>query len=107
MLEEKIIVKQDNGLYAITNLGAISLAKRLDDFSKLSRKAVRVVQYKGNNRLDMLKQEVIGKGYAVGFEGLIRYIEALIPTRELILDALREKESAFPILAIRETVANG
>lgn len=106
MLEEKVIVKQDNGLYAITNLGAISLAKRLDDFSKLSRKAVRVVQYKGNNRLDMLKEEVIGKGYAVGFEGLIRYIEALIPTRELILDALREKDSAFPILAIRETVAN-
>ena len=32
MEEEGVIVKQDNGLYAITNLGAILLAKRLSDF---------------------------------------------------------------------------
>lgn len=104
--EEEVIVKQDNGLYAITNLGAILLAKRLTEFSKVSRKAIRVVQYKGNNRLDMLKENVGGKGYAVGFEGLINYIEALIPTQELITSALREKKSAYPLIAIREAAAN-
>ena len=31
MMQEGIIVKQDNGLYAITNLGAILFAKRLSD----------------------------------------------------------------------------
>lgn len=106
MKEEKIIVRQDNGLFAITNLGAILLAKKLSDFSRISRKDIRVVQYNGNNRLEMLKDVVIGKGYAVGFENLIRYIEALIPTREIISGALREKKSAYPILAIREAVAN-
>ena len=45
MLEEKILVKQDNGLYAITNLGAILFGKRLLDFDRISRKAIRVVQY--------------------------------------------------------------
>ncbi|MDD3919694.1 MAG: putative DNA binding domain-containing protein [Eubacteriales bacterium] len=104
--EEAIIIKQDNGLYSITNLGAILFAKRLVDFPRISRKAIRVVQYSGNNRLNMLKEDIGTKGYAVGFEGLIKYIEALIPTQEYINGALREKKSAYPILAIREAVAN-
>jgi predicted HTH transcriptional regulator len=106
MIEEGIIIKQDNGLYAITNLGAILLAKKLSDFPKISRKAIRVVQYQGNNRMNMLKEDIGGKGYVVGFEGLIKFIEALIPTQELISGALREKKTAYPILAIREAVAN-
>lgn len=106
MLEEGIIAKQDNGLYSITNMGAILLAKKLSDFPRLARKAVRVVQYKEDNRFDMLKEDVGNKGYAVGFEGLMKYIEALIPTQELISDALREKKTAYPILAIREAVGN-
>lgn len=106
MTEEGIITKQDNGLYAITNLGAILFAKRFSDFPRLARKAVRVVQYHGNNRIDMLKEDTGNKGYAIGFEGLIKYIEALIPSQEVIRDALRTKETAYPIIAIREAVAN-
>lgn len=106
MQEENIIIKQDNGLYAITNLGAILFAKRLVDFPRISRKTVRIVQYKGNNRLEMLKEDIGGSGYAIGFEGLIKFIEALIPTKEVINGALREKVSAYPLISIREAVAN-
>lgn len=106
LLEEKIIVRQDNGLYAITNMGAILFAKKFSEFDKISRKAIRVVQYEGNNRLVMLKENTENKGYAIGFEGLMKYIDALIPTQELIVEALREKKSAYPMLAIREAVAN-
>lgn len=106
MLQEEIIVKQDNGLYAITNMGAILLAKKIRDFSRISRKAIRVVQYNGNNRLEMLKEETLERGYVAGFEGIIKFIEALIPTQEVISGALRERKSAYPILAIREAVAN-
>ncbi|MBQ9687436.1 MAG: putative DNA binding domain-containing protein [Oscillospiraceae bacterium] len=106
MAEEGILIKQDNGLYSITNLGAILFAKRLSDFSRISRKAVRVVQYRGNSRLDMLKEDVINTGYAVGFTGLIKFIEALIPTQEYITPALRETRTAYPLVAIREAVAN-
>lgn len=106
LAEEGVIIQQDNGLYSITNLGAILFAKRLSDFPKISRKAVRVVQYNNNNRLEMLKEDVSNKGYVVGFEGLIKFIEALIPTQEMITGALREKKTAFPLLAIREAVAN-
>lgn len=106
LLEESILAKQDDGLYAITNLGAILLAKRLSDFSRISRKAIRAVQYSGKNRLNMLKEVIGEKGYVVGFEGLIKYIEALIPTEEVITGAIRKQKTAYPILAIREAVAN-
>ena len=106
MQQDEIVVRQDNGLYAITNLGAILFAKRLSEFPRLSRKAVRIVQYEGNNRLSMLKENIGNKGYAVGFEGLMKFVEALIPTQEPIVGALRENRSAYPILAIREAVAN-
>lgn len=106
MLQEEFIIKQDNGLYSINNLGAVLLAKRLSDFSRVSRKAVRVVQYKGLNRMEMLKEDIGNKGYVCGFEGLIKYISALIPTQESITGALREQKTAYPILAIREAVAN-
>ena len=106
MLEEGVIIQQDNGLYSITNLGAILFAKRLSDFSRLSRKAIRVVQYRGNNKLNMLKEDIGAKGYVVGFEGLIKYISALIPTEEIITSALRTHTSAYPVIAIREAVAN-
>lgn len=106
MLEEGILSHQDNGLYTITNMGAILFAKHLVDFPKVSRKAIRVIQYEGNNRMNMLKEDVGGKGYVVGFEGLIKFMEALIPTQEIITGALREKRTAYPMLAIRETVAN-
>lgn len=52
------------------------------------------------------QEEISGKGYAVGFEGLMKFIEALIPTQEPIVGALRERKSAYPIIAIREAVAN-
>ena len=106
MLEEGAIIKQDNGLYSITNLGAVLFAKRLSDFDRISRKAIRVVQYKGNNRLSMLKEDLGNKGYVIGFEGLLKYIEAIVPSEENISMALRTKKSAYPMIAIREIIAN-
>ena len=104
--EEGFIVREDSGLYAITNLGAILFAKKLSAFGRIGRKAVRVVQYEGNNRLQTLKDETQDEGYAVAFENLIRYINALLPSAEVIIGALRERKAIYPELAIREAVAN-
>jgi predicted HTH transcriptional regulator len=43
MIEEGIIFKQDNNLFAITNMGAILFAKKLSDFNRIARKAFRIV----------------------------------------------------------------
>ncbi len=104
--QEDIIKKQDNGLYAITNMGAILFAKKLSDFPRLERKAVRVVQYKDNNRLEMLKEDIGNKGYAVGFDGLLKYVEALLPSKEVIEGAVRHKQMTYPSIALREAIAN-
>ena len=106
MEEEGVIEKQDSGEYAITNLGAILFAKKLSSFPRLERKAVRVVQYKDKSRLNMLKDIVVNKGYAVGFDELLKYIEALLPTQEVIKGAIRETISPYPSIALREAIAN-
>lgn len=106
LIQEEILVPSDNGLYSITNLGAILLANRLSDFPRISRKAIRVVQYGSKNRMDMLKEEVIEDGYIIGFEKLIKVIETLLPSKEIITGAQRETKYIYPILAIREATAN-
>lgn len=96
----------DAGGWDITNLGAILFAKRLDQFGKLRRKAVRVVQYRGIGRLETVREQEGGKGYAAGFEGLVGLIDNLLPTNEVIEQALRRTVPMFPQLAVRELVAN-
>ncbi len=106
LLEDGIIYKQDDGLFSITNLGAILFAKKLSIFDRISRKAIRIVQYSGTNKIKMLREETIEQGYAVGFENLIRYVEALTPSEENISDGIRRRITAYPTLAIREAIGN-
>lgn len=46
------------------------------------------------------------KGYAAGFEGLINFIDNLLPRNEEIGKALRKEVPVYPELAVRELVAN-
>ena len=106
LLQEKIVVKQDNGLYAITNLGALLFAKNIMSFDRISRKSVRVIQYKGNNKIEAIREEVSTKGFANGFEGLLKYIEGLLPAEEVIEGAFRSVKSVYPSIVLRELIAN-
>lgn len=96
----------ETGNYNITNLGAILFAKRLSDFPSLARKAIRVIKYNGNNRISASKEQIIIKGYANGFEGLITYINSIVPHNEIMGTALRKDMPMYPELAVRELVAN-
>lgn len=100
------IIKENEGNVYITNLGAILLAKNLDNFKPLKRKAPRVIKYKGNNKIETISEQVGIKGYACGFEGLIKYINNLLPSNEVIGEVFRETVQMYPELAIRELVAN-
>ena len=46
------------------------------------------------------------KGYASGFEGLIEFINTLLPSNEVIEQGLRRNVPMYPELAVRELVAN-
>lgn len=96
----------DAGGWDITNLGAILFAKKLGDFPHLKRKTVRVIQYRGSGRTEALKEQECGKGYASSFAELIGYINNLLPSNEVIEQALRKTVPMYPELAVRELVAN-
>lgn len=102
---ERLIIRQGEQ-WGITNLGAILLAKRLDEFPDLARKAPRVIVYDGTNKLHTRLDKPGTKGYAVGFEGLIDFVNGQIPSNEVIETALRHEVKMFPEIAVRELVAN-
>lgn len=105
LLEEKLIIRQSN-LFSITNLGGLLFAKDINTLDTLARKALRVIFYDGKNRIKTLKEQVGKRGYASGFEGVLKYIEDKLPSNEVIDKALRKTVTLYPILAIRELVAN-
>jgi len=105
-INDDLLQKDDNAKYSITNLGAILFAKDLKKFTNLKRKAIRVIQYKDNTKFETIKEIEGSKGYAVGFEGLIEYINNLLPSNEVIKQAFRENIRMYPELSIREVVAN-
>ena len=102
---EKLIVRQEHG-WVISNLGAILFAKKLDAFDHLARKAPRVIVYEGKNKLKTKLDQPGTKGYAVGFQGLVEFINGLVPSNEIIEQALRRAVKMFPEIAVRELVAN-
>jgi len=103
---DRLIAPSEAGGFGITILGAILFAKRLDDFPTLQRKAIRVIQYRGKGRTETLREHVYSKGYASGFAGLLGYLNGLLPTNEVVGQALRRTFPMFPELAVRELVAN-
>ena len=103
---DRLIELTEAGSYNITNLGAILFARNLANFSHLKRKAVRVIQYHGKGRTETIREQEGVKGYASGFEGLLDYINGILPTNEVVERALRRTVPMFPGLAIREVVAN-
>lgn len=106
LIKDEIIKKLDNGKYAITNLGAILFAKDINNFDNLKRKAIRVIQYKGNSKIQTIKEIEGKKGFAIGFQGLIEYINSILPSNEVIGQVFREEIKMYPELCIRELVAN-
>jgi len=102
----RMITRCDTGNWNILNLGAILLARKLKRFRRLGRKAVRVVIYRGRGRVETIREQEGSKGYASGFEGLIEFINTLLPSNEVIEQALRRNVPMYPELAVRELVAN-
>lgn len=108
LADDKLIVPCEAGGWNITNLGGMLFAKRLEDFALLKRKALRVIQYRGNSRVAGGSEmaNAGNKGYACGFDDLIWVIDSLLPPNEVMGKALRKDVPMYPELAMRELVAN-
>jgi predicted HTH transcriptional regulator len=106
MAEACLIERHTAGGGYITNLGAISATKRFQDFPNLERKTVRVIHYGGLNKTKTLRETSGTLGYAIGFQRIIAYVCKLLPTSEVIQQALRQTKTVYPEIALREIIAN-
>ncbi len=103
---DHMIRPSDGGFWDILNLGAVLFASDISKFQSLARKAVRLIEYAGADRI-RTKREYQGRmGYATGFEGLIAFLKNMLPENEVVGQALRKSIPMYPELAIRELVAN-
>ena len=105
LVAEGLTTPEGRGHY-ITNFGAIAAARQLKDFPNLVRKGIRVVIYRGTNKVDTIEELSGQRGYAVGFEGLIGYLRKMLPHSEVIKQSLRTEVSLYPEIALRELIAN-
>lgn len=106
LAEDKLIRRNPAGRWDVTNLGGILFARELSEFPSLVRKAVRVIVYKGNDRTETEREREEKRGYANGFQHVIEFLDARIPSNEVIAQALRKTVPMYPPLAVRELLAN-
>jgi len=93
--------------WSITNLGALLYATDLRQFSHLKKKIPRVVIYKGDSRIETLREFPATGGYATIFTAVIDFVENALPMNEVIQSSgIRESVPMIPRLVIRELLAN-
>lgn len=102
------IVEPSGKTFNLTNMGAFTFAKNLKNFENLSSHALRVIRYDGNNKLSAVADNTASKGVAVGFDGLLKFINSHLPRKP---ETLKENgqitsDTDYPPLVIREIVAN-
>ncbi|MDO9010622.1 MAG: ATP-binding protein [Gallionella sp.] len=105
LVDEGMITPESNGYY-LTNFGAMAAARNLEQFDTLKRKRIRVIRYRGLNKVETVDEMMGQKGYAIGFEGLISYLKRVLPHSEVIQQSLRTEVCLYPEIALRELVAN-
>lgn len=106
LINDQLIDRHKNSSYSINRIGALLLAKRLENFPDVARKATRVVVYTGKSKLETRLDQTGVKGYAVGFNGLVHFVMSQLPQKEIVEEAIRKEVKLAPEIAIRELVAN-
>lgn len=93
-----------DGLWHITNLGALLFARDLKLFPALRHRGIFVRRYASTNNRTLLLEHIETRGYAVGFEFLVDFV--MKNTSSERIDTLRETSPTYPRVAIREFIAN-
>lgn len=102
----KLVVPGEDNSWQVTNLGAILFARDLSHFPSIERRAIHIVQYAGVDRLESVRRHHITQGYACGFEGMLDWVKAILPAREVYRGGERIATTVFSDLLLREVCAN-
>ena len=106
-LKDEGFIQSKSGKWAITNLGAILLAKDLNKISNnIARKAPRFVFYDGPGKTKTRTDVQEMHGYAASFERLVNFVNEFAPRNHILEEIIREEVRMFPKDALRELIAN-
>jgi predicted HTH transcriptional regulator len=104
LIQDKLVVRKGDAIQ-ITNLGAILLARSLNNFDSLQGKTLRIIRYKNDNKAHTLSEKEFEKGYALIMNECVETIMSWLPQKEKIQGAKRISYT-FPEIVIREILAN-
>jgi predicted HTH transcriptional regulator len=102
---EELIASDLQGGFDITNLAILAFARDLRE-TPLARKSVRIVRYRGTDKLETLEEREPTAGYAAGFQAMLHTLLGLVPAHEQIVRGVRRSIPMIPEIALREALAN-
>ncbi len=106
LIEDRFLLDNMEGRFDITNLGAILLANDIKHFPSIAGKSVRIIKYVGRDKSRSEFEQEGGKGYAVGFSGMMKFLMQRLPAKERYINGVRKVVPIYPETAIREVIAN-
>ena len=105
LVNDRLITKA-NSTYSILKLGAILLARNLEEFPTLGYIAPRIIKYEDASTINAISDRTVEEGYAVSFNANVDYIKDIIPQKEVYKGAIREQDRLVTPLMIREILSN-
>jgi ATP-dependent DNA helicase RecG len=107
LVGERLILDEGYGSYSIRRIGALLLARQMSQFPDLKDKIPRVLKYGDASKLNQPLVDQDGtRGYVVGFQGMLRFVNENLPYSEVIQDGIRRRVGMVPEIVIRELLAN-
>ncbi|MCB4757023.1 MAG: putative DNA binding domain-containing protein [Elusimicrobia bacterium] len=89
-----------------TFLGVIVAAKDFGRVPGCERYGVKVTQYAGTSKLSAQKEKIYTQGFVHSFDQIIEEIIGMVPHSEVIEKATRKRVPLYPVMALRELIAN-
>lgn len=106
LINKHILLEDEDGRYTITNVGALLLAKDLDDFPTLMYKKIRIAEYATDTMTSGTGERIFKKGYLPSFDEAIEHVMRFYPREESYSSNFRKEITFFPERAIREALGN-
>lgn len=106
MCDNRVAIRQDDGNYSVTTMGALLFCRTFKDFPSIERRALRIIRYSGTTSSNIAREVTEYRGYALAFEETVRTIDLLLPSEEVFVNGARQLVRHFSDIAIRELLAN-
>ena len=104
--QDGLVISQDDGQVAITNLGAILFAKDFNQFPSIRRKALRIIRYIGKGRAGGRSEREFTSGYALCLAAAFDFINGMTLPVESIEGVTRNAQHQYPEVSLRELIVN-